>query len=387
MQQRRLPIFIATLALLGASTASFAIEADPTAAKAKDSDKWSEDYLANAAAGTGPFALGSYDRGGELPTLTDANVVLGYISAKTFLGGRMKLSRERARMVVEKHIAGPLSLSVEEASLAINAVANARIAEGIRAATVRCGLDPRDFALFSFGGAGGVHADMVGRELLIPRIIIPCEASVLSALGFLSSDVRHDFSAPVGKAVPALRAGELKAVFDALETQGREVLKAEGFGADRIRFVRMLDCRYHRQVFSVEVAVEPGDFEHAGQEWLVSKFEQSYQALYQHSHKNVAGYIDTCRIAAFGIQPALELQQRMAGSSDASVAYRGTRKVYLGAWTDAAVYWFDDLLPGMAIKGPALVDSSSTSVLIAAGSAATIDRLGSIHITRGRDER
>ena len=127
----------------------------------------------SAGARPGPAC---YGLGGELPTLTDANVVLGYISAETFLGGRMKLSRERAVKAIEQHIAIPLGLSVEDASFAINAVGNARIAEGIRAATVRCGRDPRDCALFSFGGAGGVHADMVGRELLIPKTIIPREA-------------------------------------------------------------------------------------------------------------------------------------------------------------------------------------------------------------------
>lgn len=340
----------------------------------------------------GPESAGSrpgpacYVQGGELPTLTDANVVLGYISPDTFLGGRMKLSRERALAVIGKHIAGPLGLSVEDASYAINVLANARIAEGIRAATVRRGRDPRDCALFSFGGAGGVHADMVGRELLIPRIIIPREASVLSALGFLSSDVRHDFSAPVGKAVPRLRTGELKTVFDALETQGRALLAAEGFPADRVRYARMLDCRYHRQVFSVEVLVDDTDLDAADYDWLVRKFEQSYRALYQHSHDNVAGFVDTCRIAAFGTQPALALKERPSGGPDPSPGYRGTRRVYLGAWTDAPVYWFDDLMPGMVLQGPALVDSASTSVLVLAGSTASIDHLGSIQITRRRDE-
>jgi N-methylhydantoinase A len=296
----------------------------------------------------------------------------------------MKLLRERAVEVIGTYIAAPLGLSVEDASFAINALANARIAEGIRAATVRRGLDPRDCALFSFGGAGGVHADMVSRELLIPRIVIPREASVLSALGFLSSDVRHDFSAPVGKPVPRLEPLDLKQVFDALEAQGRALLEAEGFTAERMRFVRMLDCRYHRQVFSVEVPVEEADLDAAGYDWLVRKFEQSYRALYQHIHEDVPGFVDTCRIAAFGVQPPLVLKERPEGRRDPAAALRGTRDIYLGSWTQAPVYWFDDLAPGMMVQGPALVDSASTSVLIAGGSSASIDRLGSIQITRGQ---
>ena len=336
----------------------------------------------------GPESAGSrpgpacYGHGGELPTLTDANVVLGYISAESFLGGRMKLARDRAVAAVAKHVAAPLGLSVEDASYAIHMLANARIAEGIRAATVRRGRDPRDCTLFSFGGAGGVHADMVGRELLIPKIIIPREASVLSALGFLSSDVRHDFSAPVGKPVPGLAALELKKVFDALEAQGRALLEAEGFDAAHMRFVRLLDCRYHRQVFSVEVRVGEADLDAPSYDWLVRKFEQSYRALYQHIHDDVPGFVDTCRIAAFGVQPPLVLRERPAGERDPSAGYRGRRDIYLGAWVQAPVYWFDDLAPGMCVSGPALVDSASTSVLIVGGSTAAIDRLGSIQITR-----
>ncbi|MCC6532974.1 MAG: hydantoinase/oxoprolinase family protein [Burkholderiales bacterium] len=336
----------------------------------------------SAGARPGPAC---YQQGGVLPTVTDANVVLGYISPDTFLGGRMTLSRDLAVAAIRKHIAEPLGVSVEEASYAINALANARIAEGIRAATVRRGRDPRDYALFSFGGAGGVHADMVGRELLIPKIVIPREAAVLSALGFLSSDIRHDLSAPVGKPAPRLEPGELKSVFDGLEARGRALLAAEGFASDRVRLVRMLDCRYHRQVFSVEVPVEAGDLERSDDAWLVRKFEASYRTLYQHVHEDVPGFVDTCRIAVFGMQPPLVLKERPAGATDASPACRGSRRVYLQAWTQAPVYWFDDLLSGMVLKGPALVDSASTSVLVVAGSTAVIDPLGSIHITRERE--
>jgi len=339
----------------------------------------------------GPQSAGSrpgpacYDRGGTQPTLTDANVVLGYISPETFLGGRMKLSLERAVAAVDEHVARPLGLGVEDASLAINALANARIAEGIRAATVRRGLDPRDFALFSFGGAGGVHADRVGRELMIPRILIPREASVLSALGFLTSDVRHDFSGPLGKPVPRLTPAVLREAFGALEARARELLASEGFTADRVRIARRLDCRYHRQVFSVEVEVEDADLGSVDLGWLTRKFEQAYEMLYQHSHRDVPGFVDTCRIAAFGAQPPLALPELEAGAADPAPAHRGTRRIYTGAWTQADVYWFDDLVPGMRLRGPALVDSASTSVLVVEGSVAAIDRQGSLHITREND--
>jgi N-methylhydantoinase A len=177
-----------------------------------------------------------------------------------------------------------------------------------------------------------------------------------------------------------IKAGDLKSVFERLEAEARALLAVEGFADDRMRFSRMLDCRYHRQVFSVEVDVAERDLAAADNDWLVRKFEESYRKLYQHSHDEVEGFVDTCRLAAFGIQPALLLKQRTAASPTS--AQRGARPIYLGAWVDAPVYWFDDLAAGMVIEGPAVVDSASTSVLIVAGSIATVDRVGSLHIVR-----
>jgi N-methylhydantoinase A len=333
----------------------------------------------SAGAQPGPAC---YGRGGTLPTLSDANVVLGYIAPETFLGGRMSLSRDLAAAAIEAHVAQPLGLTVEEASLAIGALASTRIAEGIRAATVRRGFDPRDFALLSFGGAGGLHADAVARELLIPKAIIPREASVLSALGFLSSDVRHDFAGAVGKAIPDLAPGQLTSMFSDLEAKGRALLRAEGFAEDEIRVVRTLDCRYHRQIFSVEVNAEEEDLTRGEYAWLERKFEQAYEALYHHVHREVPGFVDTCRVTAFGRLPPLELPRTAPAGADPSDARRGARNIYLGSWVSADVFWFDALRNGMRIVGPALIDSVSTSVLVQPGSVAAIDAYGSIVITR-----
>ena len=186
--------------------------------------------------------------------------------------------------------------------------------------------------------------------------------------------------------VSRITPGELKSVFDQLEAEARALLAAEGFKGDHVRLSRMLDCRYHRQVFSVEVEVEDRDLVASDHDWLARKFEDSYQALYQHSHKNVAGFVDTCRVAAFGIQPPLVLKQWPVGNTNSCAAQCGVRKIYLGTWIEAPVYWFDDLTPKMMIRGPAVVDSASTSVLIASGSTATIDQVGSIQISRSTDE-
>jgi N-methylhydantoinase A len=173
----------------------------------------------------------------------------------------------------------------------------------------------------------------------------------------------------------------MKRIFEPLEKQGRELLRQEGFADSEIRIVRLLDCRYYRQIFSVEVRVEQQDIDSPAYDWLVSKFEHSYSALYQHVHKNVPGFIDSCRVAMFGVLAPLDLPKQKKAGADPAAALRGSRRIYLGRWTDAPIYWFDDLNHGMKISGPALVDSASTSVLIGSDCNAEIDALGSILLT------
>lgn len=331
----------------------------------------------SAGAEPGPAC---YGRGGMEPTLTDANLVLGYIAPETFLGGRLSLSLDKARAAISDRIAGPLGLGVEEAALAINALGSSRIAEGIRASTVRRGLDPRDFTLFCFGGAGGLHAETVARELSIPRAIVPREASVLSALGFLSADVRQDHYRAVGQRFGDVGAEGLRDVFAELEGGGRARLAADGFTGDRVRVVRRIDCRYQRQVFTVQVEASDDDLQQDGLDWLRGKFEAVYAALYRHAHGDQEGFIDGCHLVMYGVLPELALPRLAEGTADPSPARRGARRIYLAGWVDADVYWFDDLRHGMRISGPAVVDSASTSVVIGPGGGATVDPYGSLVI-------
>ena len=340
----------------------------------------------------GPHSAGAvpgpacYDQGGTEPTLTDANLVLGLIAPETFLGGRLTVNREQAEKAVETHIASPLGLSVPEAALAINTLASVRIAEGIRANTVHRGLDPREFTIFSFGGAGGLHAAAVARELEIPRAVIPREASVLSALGFLASDVRHDYQRVVGRRLPELATGALRDQFAELEAEATAALGEQGFGSDQIRFTRVLDCRYLRQVYTVPVEIGREQLgEGESTDWLAEAFETVYAALYRHVHEREAIVIDACRLVAYGILPLLSLMQSDVGGVDPSAAQHAERRVYSGAWVDVPCYWFDRLAPGMLLEGPAMVDSDSTTVVLPKEAVAEIDTYGSLVITQSGD--
>jgi len=331
----------------------------------------------------GPHSAGAvpgpacYGRGGEHPTLTDANLVLGLIAPETFLGGRLALDRDLACESVRRHVADPLGLSVEAAAQAVNALASANIAEGIRANTVRRGLDPREFTIFSFGGAGGLHAAAVALELEFPRAIVPREASVLSALGFLAADVRHDLQRAYGRRMLDLKTADLRDLFATLEDEARAILATEGFKADQMRFECFADCRYVRQVYNVPVGLPDLDRED-DIAWLAEDFETAYTALYQHVHERDAIVVDTCRLVSYGALPDLELPR---GAADGpAAAARNARAVYFGDWVDTPTYWFDDLTPGMRIAGPALIDSESTTVALPPGIAAEVDPYGSLVI-------
>jgi N-methylhydantoinase A len=333
----------------------------------------------------GPHSAGAvpgpacYGRGGARPTLTDANLVLGLIDPDAFLGGRLGLDRSLASGAIQEHIAHPLGLSVEDAALAVNALASSRIAEGIRANTVRRGLDPREFTIFSFGGAGGLHAAAVALELEFPRAIVPREASVLSALGFLAADVRHDYQQAVGLALPSLRTADLRDNFAELEARARTVLDSSGFEPDQIRFERFVDCRYTRQVYTVPIPITHLD-RAEDSDWLAQDFEDAYSRLYQHVHERDAIVVDTCRLVAFGTLPDLSLPHTEAGGSDPTCAARGPRPVWFGNWIETTSYWFDSLIPGMRLVGPALIDSNSTTVVIPPASSALVDGYGSLVI-------
>ena len=329
-----------------------------------------------------------YGRGGTRPTTSDASVVLNLLSPDTFMGGRMPLLRERSVQVIDETVGTPLGMGTEEAALAIHELATSKITEGIRLATVRRGMDPRDFALISFGGAGGLHANSVARELSIPLAIIPRQASVLSALGFLAADIRHDLHHPVGKPITAIGSAALRDMFSNLADVGTALLTREGFPPERIRMRMVADCRYARQVHAIPVSVDAGEL--ASEEAaaaLETRFTEAYKALYHHSHDE-PGMIDNCRVAVFGELPKLDLpRMESAADSDPKAALRNSRRIFLGEWVEASVYSFDDLAPGMRLAGPALVDSSSTSVLVLPGSSAEIDALGCLCIEAKETKR
>ncbi len=318
----------------------------------------------------GPACFG---RGGTRATVTDAALVLGLLSEDAPLGGRLRLSRGLAEAAVRRDVAEPLDLSVEDAARAIHALAASRIAEGVRAATVGGGRDPRDMALLAFGGAGGLYIDHVATELEVGLAVAPRAASVLSALGFLGAEPRVDALRSLARPVDGFASGELAAIVAEQEVLLAARLARAGYGSDRIRFVRHLDCRYIRQTGTVPVPIH----DMADAAGIAEVFAARYETLFGHRHAGETCIVETCRIAAYGVDTPFAWPE-LPPAPPARV--RATRRVFDGVWREVPVFALEDLAAGQRIAGPAILDSSTTTIVLGAGREALLDDRGSLRL-------
>jgi N-methylhydantoinase A len=331
----------------------------------------------------GPESAGSvpgpacYGNGGTAATVTDANVVLGYLDASAFMGGARPLDRAAAEAAVDR-IAASLGLSRLEAAVGIYRMINLNMADGIRLMTLRRGVDPRKFALLSFGGAAGLHAAEVARELEIKRIIVPTVASVLSAWGMLTSDLRYEVSRTHYGAGGRITADEVRALFAELEKQAEGRLRSWFNGP--IRIERSAEMRYGEQIFEIDVALDGLDWSAASLvDAIEDRFHRRHEELYTYSSPGQEVVFVNARVAAVG-----EVSQRGEGAKAAATASAckpvGTRKAYFGGWRDIPVYAFDKLQPGHSLEGPAIIEAETTTVLIDSGDCVSVNALGWLDI-------
>ena len=314
----------------------------------------------SAGARPGPAC---YGHGGAEPTVTDANLVLGRLDPVSFLGGQMRLDGAAARAAVQSRVAGPLGLSIEAAAEGILAVTNASLAAAIRLSLFEKGLDPRSFALLSFGGAGGLHATAVADELGVTEVAFPPDASTFSAWGILQSDIVHDLAR--GR---LLRAGPgcLPALVEmaaSLRAQAAALLTADGVPAEDRAMPLSADLRYAGQAF--ELVVPWGDVEpDAG---TLAALLDGFHALHRQrfSYANPADPVEivTLRLTAIGRLPRPPTVRDAAAGQGGAPA---SRPVYLGgAWQDVPVHRRSHL--PATVHGPALIEEDYTTVLLGAG--------------------
>jgi N-methylhydantoinase A len=336
----------------------------------------------SAGAHPGPAC---YGRGGERPTVTDANVVLGFLNPDAFLGGEMALDVAASVRVIEEHVAKPLGMSVEEAAQAIFRITNGHMADFLRKKTIENGYDPRTFELFAYGGAGPVHATAFAQELGVSHVVIPLGnvASVYSALGVLTSNIRYVMERAEATMAPfdGARLGEL---FAELGDGARELLRADGVADTDIELLHSVDLRYAGQIFDVELSLDGPVTDDASAAALIDRFDARYDELFGEG----AGFREAgvellmVRVTGVGRSAPLELGAADAGGADASAAHKGTRSIYwdgLGR-TDTDTYDGAKLGLGAVVEGPAVIELDHTAVVLHPGDWAEWREAGTIEI-------
>jgi N-methylhydantoinase A len=315
----------------------------------------------SAGAEPGPVC---YGQGGVRPTVTDADLVLGYLNPVALLGGALPVDLGRAREAIAAQIAKPLGLGVVEAAAGIVNVVNAGMAGALRIVSVERGYDAREFTLVAFGGAGPVHAARLAQELDIPRVLVPPIPGGFSALGLVATDVRRDyvrtFYAPLARVAPA----EVAAAYTAMEAEARRMLARAGVPEARWAVTRAADCRYPRQAYELTVPVAGGEITAATLAVLARDFHARHRATYGHASPDEPVQCVNLRVAAVGRLAPLALDR--APVAPAPAAAPSSRPAYFEetGLAPCPVLAREGLAPGYTQAGPLIVESPDTTVVV-----------------------
>ena len=321
----------------------------------------------SAGADPGPAC---YDKGGTHATVTDANLLLGYINPEALLGGALTLRSERAAEAIERQVAGPLGISVERAALGVFEVVNRNMADALRAMTLGIGRDPRDYVLVAGGGAGPVHAGVLARMVGIERVIVPRVAAELCAFGGLVGNLRHDYRRSCASRVEDLEPGGLSRLFEEMEREGHEELHREGASSEDIVVTRVLDMRYKDQTYETPVDVTDLDLNEEAMPSLLDRFHEVYFDLYHYSQRGQACEIINARVTVVANSPELALMPTEPCSVALSAITAGSRQMCqpdTGEALEVPVYPSSSLGAGHTLSGPAIVEEPDTTIVVFPG--------------------
>ena len=333
----------------------------------------------SAGAEPGPIC---YGRGGTEPTITDANLLLGRLSPSEFLGGEMPLDVERARQGIVEKIASKTGVSDVEAALAITKIAVMNMSLAVRGVSVERGYDPRDFAMIAFGGAGGLHAVEVARELHIPTVIVPNYPGMFSALGMLMADIQHDYVQTYYRPLAETDFAALQRICNGLIEQGRLRLERENVPAEAMFFQRFLDMRYAGQEFSVAVPVLAEYIDRGDADRIGEAFNEIHDRRYGYHTPEHALEIVNVRVSAMGRRKQLELPVPQAEENGNPLA--GKRMVCFESGASAVecdIFSRERLRSGYKITGPAVVQEYACTTVLFPGDALVVADTGELVIT------
>jgi N-methylhydantoinase A len=333
----------------------------------------------SAGADPGPAC---YGRGGEEPTTTDANLVLGRVRETSLLGGGMTMDTELAREAIRTRFAERLGLGLEEAAEGIIRIANEHMAAGIRRMTIQRGLDPREFALVAFGGAGPMFAAEIAAVLEIPEVIVPAHPGTTSALGLLAVDTRHDLVRSFTHPYEAIDPAEVERLFNEMEAEARELLEAEGFTADATHVRRVMDVRYVGQDRALSLELSDAAFDADAKTGTGTVFHELYDREFKYSVPELPIESKALRLRAVGTTLKPELPHLELVGGDAADAIVATTDVWLdGRWHSTPFYARDRLAPGMMFEGPAVVEQYDSTTVVPPGVGVSVDRVGNLLLT------
>jgi N-methylhydantoinase A len=327
----------------------------------------------------GPESAGSspgpicYGRGGTRVTISDANLILGRLPASRF-----GVAAEAAFAAMREQIATPLGLSVEAAAEAVIRIANTHMAGAIRMVSLSMGADPRDFALFAFGGAGPLHAVALAKELNVPRVLIPARPGITNALGCVVADLRHDFVRTLNRPLDAVDMTDVHAVLAGQEAEGRLLIGAEKISLTAIRAEYSADMQFIGQTHLLRVPLPSAT---ASREELQRRFEAAYHTRFRVDLPTIRANLVNLNVSVIGERPALDLSRLIDPAGRQEVAEPvSNRKVWFDGWHDTPVYWRDHLPLKISLQGPAIIEQMDTTIVIDPGAGVTSDADGNLII-------
>jgi len=326
----------------------------------------------SAGADPGPAC---YGRGGRRPTLTDANLVLGYLDSSSFLGGTMSLDRDAAAAAIENEVARPLKLDVEKAAWGVHEVINEDVAKAFRVHASERGVDYRRCSMVVFGGSGPIHGTRIARKLRIPRVVCPSGAGVMSAFGLLMSPIGFERVQSLRVGLDTLSPERFKATVDALVAQARATLRETGLADSECEAAVKVDMRYVGQGYEVEVPLRAAPAAEALAA-LPGDFEREYRAIFGLAFDDRALEIVAWKVEVHGPTPGAGSPYRLKHAKRSPESLRGHRQAYFpdaGGYVRCAVYDRYALKPGHVVDGPALIEEAESTCVLGAGDRATVD--------------
>jgi N-methylhydantoinase A len=332
----------------------------------------------SAGARPGPVC---YGRGGGEPTITDANLVLGRLDPDRLLGVDHPVTLDHVRQVIEDKVGKRLGLDAEAASAAILRIANDRMAGAIRLVSLSRGHDPRDFALFAFGGAGPLHASALARELAIPTVLVPVRPGITNALGCVVADLRHDFVRTVNKPLSAIDDATIAGIYAEQKRDGEATIEREGVPIQELRAIYSADMQFQGQSHILSVAIDRPDL---GVDDLHKAFAAAYWRRFGIELSEIPPVLVNLHTAVIGVRPHIDLAV-LAGADRApslKAAQAGERRVWFSeGWRQTPIYARDRLPLDATFDGPAILEQLDCTTVVEPGDKVRQDKLGNLLIT------